>query len=98
MGYVIIKSEIGDKIKCLNDETHLRQYGTGDNYSVPIEIRKGEIYTVVGIAKDYFGSNKLVLLAGKVEMVVNPLYMIGTAYINRFEKVDEPGKKIAWVC
>lgn len=96
-GYVSIKAQPGDKLRCINDKKYHRHYGTGPDWSVPEGVEEGKIYTVVRISEDYFGSNKLLLDVKGKSTVVDPLYMDGAKYGQRFENVANPGDEIARV-
>lgn len=98
MGFVVIKVKVGDLLKCIDDKVHRRRSGSGDDFKLPPGVVEGGEYEVVNISEDYFGSNKLVLLVEGVPVVVDPLFQSGSGYQQRFEKVEAPGKEIAWVC
>jgi hypothetical protein len=96
-GYVSINVKPGDKVKCINAKKYRRQYGTGPDWTVPAEVKEGEIYEVDSIAKDYFGANKLVLIVDGKKKIVDSLYMDGMDYKPRFELVGQPDKEISRV-
>ena len=97
MGMVNISVKEGDKVICINDNCYIRHYGTGKNWEVPRGIKLGEIYLVLGISEDYFGSNKLILEVNGERVIVSPLYMDGQNYGQRFEKVNSPNETISEV-
>jgi hypothetical protein len=91
-GYVAINIKPGDEVRCINDKTYRRQYGSGTDWKVPCGIQEGKVYEVVKIVEDYFGNNKIMVNIDGKNVIVDTLYMDGANYGQRFENVSKPGK------